>query len=383
MIPTLNAILFRFSILIAPNSQETQPEHVHALHGILSRRALSHDVVSHPSNHTAHAVQSTTEAVLSEVTVDDLSITGVITSAHAVISHHLTPRLPSYSNDLPPVSIQSSKGDSRDTHIDWSPTGDWHLQKVFRGHTCGVQCVGFSHDGKLIVSGSGDRTVRLWNMQTGRAILCPLSGHNDLVFTVAFSPNDLRIASGSDDRTVRIWDVETGTTVLRFDKHTRSIWSVAFSPDGSKVVSSDDSRHVLMWVACTGEVTRILERPNHPIEFLNLSLDGEFIVGTDGKVHTLWNAESGEVVIRASSQPLVCPDLVRFFWRTLYTCRSGIVRRWNQTEGPVILFYGVDLSPDRKYIASADTVGNICLYARDIPPAELCSASALGEFQRL
>jgi WD40 repeat protein len=72
------------------------------------------------------------------------------------------------------------------------------------GHEDSVSSVAFSHDGQFIVSGSSDRSIRLWDLegnQIGRAFL----GHEDCVNSVAFSPDGKRIVSGSKDGTIRLW----------------------------------------------------------------------------------------------------------------------------------------------------------------------------------
>ena len=69
-----------------------------------------------------------------------------------------------------------------------------------------MSSVAFSPDGTRIVSGSADKTVRVWDAATGQPIGQPLTGHTDAVSSVAFSPDGDRIASGSDDNTVRLWD---------------------------------------------------------------------------------------------------------------------------------------------------------------------------------
>ena len=71
----------------------------------------------------------------------------------------------------------------------------------------------FSPDGKRIVSGSDDKTVRLWDADTGQPVGQPLTGHTDMVLSVAFSPDGKRIASGSVDTTVRLWDADTGQPI--------------------------------------------------------------------------------------------------------------------------------------------------------------------------
>ena len=67
--------------------------------------------------------------------------------------------------------------------------------------------VAFSPDGKRIVSGSWDKTLRLWDAETGKPIGQPLTGHEDPVGNIAFSPDGKRIVSGSWDNTLRLWPV--------------------------------------------------------------------------------------------------------------------------------------------------------------------------------
>ncbi|CAG8976165.1 hypothetical protein HYALB_00010035 [Hymenoscyphus albidus] len=111
------------------------------------------------------------------------------------------------------------------------------MLQTLEGHTDWVSSVAFSPDGKQIVSGSGDRTVRRWDAATGQQLLPALEGHTDWVITsVAFSPDGKQIVSGSWDRTVRRWDAATGQQLLpALEGHTQTVTSVAFSPDGKQI----------------------------------------------------------------------------------------------------------------------------------------------------
>ncbi|THH13419.1 hypothetical protein EW146_g6789, partial [Bondarzewia mesenterica] len=111
---------------------------------------------------------------------------------------------------------------------------DWPVLQMSMGkHTSWVNSVAFSPDGKHIVSGSGDKTIRVWDAETGAAVSAPFEGHTLGVTSVAFSPDGKRIVSGSGDTTIRVWDAETGAAVsVPFKGHASWVTSVAFSPDG-------------------------------------------------------------------------------------------------------------------------------------------------------
>ena len=77
------------------------------------------------------------------------------------------------------------------------------LAHTFRGHTDWVKSVDFSPDGIHFISGSADRTIKLWNKNTG--LIKTFTGHNDAVMSVSFSPNGKYFISGSKDRTIKLW----------------------------------------------------------------------------------------------------------------------------------------------------------------------------------
>lgn len=123
---------------------------------------------------------------------------------------------------------------------------------MFDGHQQEIYSLDFSLDGRLIVSGSGDKTARIWDMVDGSSkvltINDPDSLNNDAgVTSVAISPNGQLVAAGSLDTVVRIWDVATGALVERLRGHRDSVYSVAFTPDGKGLVSGSLDKTLKYW----------------------------------------------------------------------------------------------------------------------------------------
>ncbi|KAH8835890.1 WD40-repeat-containing domain protein [Flagelloscypha sp. PMI_526] len=172
-------------------------------------------------------------------------------------------------------------------------------QTIMHGHTGWILSVAFSPDGTRIVSGSYDRTLRLWDASTGVPIGEPLRGHSDLVREVTFSPDGSRIASCSSDKTIRLWDAINGLPVAEpFRRHSASVECVAFSPDGTRLASGYGDGTIRVWDVATGSlVGEPLHHHQHSVYSVAFSPDGTRIASASGdKTILLWDAHSGTLI---------------------------------------------------------------------------------------
>lgn len=132
----------------------------------------------------------------------------------------------------------------------WDVASGRELQTL-TGHSGEIHACAFSPDGRLVVSGSFDNTLRLWEVARGRE-LCTLAGHHGWVVACTFSPDGRLVVSGSEDRTLRIWEVAGGRELRTLTGHSSWIRACAFSPDGRLIVSGSGDSALQLWAVAGG-----------------------------------------------------------------------------------------------------------------------------------
>jgi len=165
------------------------------------------------------------------------------------------------------------------------------------GHTSLVEAVAVTQDGKHVISGSDDNTLKVWDIETGEELLA-LEGHTDTVKAVAVTPDGRHAISGSRDRTIKVWDIESGGELLTLTGHTSSVSGVAVTPDGKHVISGSYDSTLKVWDIKSGEELQRLEGHTSSISAVAVTQDGKHVIsGSRDSTLKVWDIESGEELL--------------------------------------------------------------------------------------
>lgn len=219
--------------------------------------------------------------------------------------------------------------------------------RPFLGHTEALASVVFSPDGKLALSGGSDGTLRLWDIETGKLVRL-FEGHTGWIRTVCFSPDGKYILSGSADyspepedrdRSLRLWDVNTGEQLLQFEGETRSINAAVFTPDGRSVLTASDWLPVQLWDVEKRKLLRRFATPESTPLSIAVSPDGRMAAtGHNAKGHNAQGLPDGKFF--DPEHCVVC----------LWDVQTGqLIRKLRGHSGPV---HAVAFSPDGRYVLS-------------------------------
>jgi WD40 repeat protein/serine/threonine protein kinase len=162
----------------------------------------------------------------------------------------------------------------------------------FEGHEGEIIQVALSRDGRLALSGSADRTARLWDVASGKE-LKKLEGHFGQVDAVAFSPDGSRVLTAGEDHRLRLCDVASGKILRRFRGHTAHVTGVAFAPDGRRALSSSLDHTLLLWDLGISKPLRTFEGHTSGVQTVAYAPDGHRAVsgGLDLTVR-IWDVDA-------------------------------------------------------------------------------------------
>jgi len=225
------------------------------------------------------------------------------------------------------------------------------------GHSNWVNSVSFSPDGKILATGSSDRTARLWDLQGNQ--IAELAGHSDSVTSVSFSPDGKILATGSYDRTARLWDLQ-GNQVAELAGHSDSVTSVSFSPDGKILATGSFDGTARLWDLQGNQVAELAGHSSS-VESVSFSPDGKLLAtGSYDGIVGLWDLQGNQIAEFAGHSDWVNSVSFSPDGKLLATgSYDGTARLWDLQGNQIAELAGhshsvrsVSFSPDGKLLAT-------------------------------
>ena len=173
----------------------------------------------------------------------------------------------------------------------------WPLVHQLRGHVNFVYAIAFSPDGGRVATGGWDKTIRLWDLETG-AHLQTLIGHRGFVRGLAFSADGTQLVSGSEDKSVRRWDLAGGSENVAFHGHTGFVHCVAFGPDGTLAASGSRDGTVKLWPAAAPDTQVTFRNSSGWVGTVALAPDGNRVASAHNGNIRVWDPRTGEELHR-------------------------------------------------------------------------------------
>ena len=243
---------------------------------------------------------------------------------------------------------------------------------TLEGHKGWIQAVTVTPNGKQVISGSTDSTVCIWDIETGGK-LRTLKGHETAVYALDVSPNGKQIVSGSDDGTIRIWDIDNSDNNKTLKGHWGSVRAISVSPNEKQVISGSADGTIRIWDMKTGECIRTLGQYGVSIYAIALSPNGKQVIcgSNDGFIH-IWDIETGKSIKTLERHKKAVETVAVTFngKQILSGSKDSIIHIWDIVTGKKLKtlcgqeseVHAVALTPNGKQVVSGLKDGTIRIW---------------------
>ena len=169
--------------------------------------------------------------------------------------------------------------------------------KILKCHPSPIRSVDFSSDGKLLMTGSNDKTIKIFELYPKHKFISSYKGHSNWVRCARFSPDNRLIGSCGDDNAVIIFDVEQKTVKYRFLDHSSNVNSCRFSPDGTIISSAGNDGKIKLFDIRMGRLIQHYDAHNDKINCISYHQSGNYIIsGSDDSTIKIWDLKMGQIL---------------------------------------------------------------------------------------
>ncbi|WP_414754347.1 ribosome assembly protein 4 [Anabaena sp. CCY 9910] len=261
-----------------------------------------------------------------------------------------------------PQKRQLASGSGDKTVKIWD-INNGQLLKTLSGHSDSVISIAYSPNGQQLASGSGDKTIKIWDINSGKT-LKTLSGHSDSVISIAYNPNKQQLASASDDKTVKIWDINSGKSLKTLSGHSHAVRSVTYSPDGKQLASASRDKTIKIWDINSGQLLKTLSGHSDGVISIAYSPDGKHLASASSdKTIKIWDISNGQLLKTLSShdQPVYSIAYSPNGQQLVSVSGDKTIKIWDVSSSQLLKtlsghsnsVYSIAYSPDGKQLASA------------------------------
>ena len=263
------------------------------------------------------------------------------------------------------------------------------LFRTLEGHEGEVAKVAVSPDGHLIVSASWDATVRVWALASGE-LLRTLQGHTDIVADVAVTPMG-GASCPRRDRTVNVWDLETGALLRTLQSHRDKVTSVAVTSDGRWIVSASLDTTLMVWDLDTGAAIRALEGHTSKVNAVTAGPERRAVSASRDCTLKVWDLTTGALLrtLEGHSDSVYAVALSDDGRRAVSGSQDRTTKVWDVVTGQLTrslddrdVVRDVAISPDGQRASSASRFGTVSVWDLESRPTPVGLDTAIGDAVR-
>lgn len=244
---------------------------------------------------------------------------------------------------------------------------------VQRGHYESVKAVAFTPDGKFLLTGSRDKSIKLWEVATGRELRSYL-GHQSTVNDIAISSDGKFFISSSADKTAKMWNISSGELLKTFEGNTDYLTSVALSHNDKLLITAGFDWEAKLWDVATGELLKNFKvNPDKGIGYgVNAVFspdDKRVAIGGDNRSVMIYDITSGEKLEEYKPEKGFCGGCGTFvkyeFDQGIYSASNkGDLKLWSERGGKTLTNYysnpseftSLDVHGDKLLVTTEDSL---------------------------